>query len=94
MDKDTISFCKKFLDYDGEINEDFVWKFIKTAFASVGDTAIIQMQDYLMIGSDARMNIPSILGGNWQWRAGKRDFTKSLANKIADVTRTYGRCRR
>lgn len=90
LDKATHDFCKKYLD-----SEDYlVWRMIKTAMASVSDTAIIQMQDYLELGSEARMNIPSTLGGNWQWRMGKRDATKKLAAKIADITRTYGRCER
>ena len=90
LDKDTVDFCKKYLDTENDI----VWKMIKTTMASVSDTAIIQMQDYLELGSEARMNIPSTLGGNWQWRMGERDATKKLAAKIADITRTYGRCER
>ncbi len=88
LDKPTLDFCKKYLDTDSDI----LWRMIKTAMSSVSDTAVIQMQDYLELGSEARMNIPSTLGGNWQWRMTKRDTTKKLAEKIADITRTYGRC--
>lgn len=88
LDKPTLDFCKKYLDTDSDI----LWRMIKNAMSSVSDTAIIQMQDYLELGSEARMNIPSTLGGNWQWRMTKRDTTKKLAEKIADITRTYGRC--
>lgn len=90
LDKDTLDFCKKYLDTE----DDILWKLIKAAMASVSDTAIVQMQDYLELGSEGRMNTPSILGGNWQWRMGKRNATKKLAAKIADITRTYGRCER
>lgn len=90
LDKDTAEFCKKFLDTEDEV----AWKLIKCAHASVSDTAVIQMQDYLELGSEARMNVPSVLGGNWQWRMTKRAATKKLAKKIADITRTYGRCER
>lgn len=92
LDEDTIDFCKKYLDVTEkkQIHD----KLIITALASVSDTAIIQMQDYLNLGSEARMNIPSTLGGNWQWRMGKRDTTKKLAEKIANVTSIYGRCER
>lgn len=90
LDKDTLDFCKKFLDTE----DDIIWKLIKTAMASVSDTAIIQMQDYLELGEEARMNVPSTLGFNWQWRMPKRAATKKLAEKIADITRTYGRCER
>ncbi len=91
VDKDTLDFCKKYIDAD---DGDLVFKMIRAALASVSDTAIIQMQDYLELGSEARMNIPSTTGGNWTWRMTKRDATKKLAQKIADMTRTYGRCER
>lgn len=90
LDKDTLAFCKKYLDTD----DDLVWKMIKTAMASVSETAVIQMQDYLELDKDARMNIPSTSGGNWQWRMGKRDATNKLAEKIAAITSTYGRYER
>ena len=61
----------------------------------MGNTVIIQMQDYLELGSEARMNIPSVGTGNWQWRAkSEKVFTKKLAEKIAEITRIYGRCER
>ena len=90
LDEDTLEFCKKYIDSE----DDIVWKLIKTAMASVSDTAIIQMQDYLELGSEARMNTPSVLGGNWQWRMGKNDLTDKLAKKIADITCIYGRYER
>ena len=95
-DERTIEFCKKYLDIEGKASSSkFVWKFIKAAFASVGDTVIIQMQDYLELGSEARMNVPSVGAGNWQWRAkSEKVFSKKLAAKIAEITRTYGRCER
>lgn len=95
-DKDTVEFCKKYLDISPKAkSSEFVWKFIRTAFASVGNTVIIQMQDYLELGSEARMNVPSVAAGNWQWRAkSEKVFTNKLAEKIADITRTYGRCER
>ena len=91
IDKRTLEFCRKYLMIDSDNDSDFVWSFIKSAFACVGDTVIIQMQDYLELGTEARMNTPSTSMGNWCWRASKRDFTKKLAAKIADITDTYGR---
>lgn len=95
IDEDTLEFCKKFINYSGkDCGSEFIWTFIKTAFACVGDTLVIQMQDYLELGADARMNTPSTSSGNWQWRMKKGAYTKELAAKIADITRTYGRCTR
>lgn len=88
-DRKTLEFCLKYLRIpkDGDFNREV----IKSAFASSGDTVIIQMQDYLRLGSEARMNTPSTAVGNWRWRAPKKAFTKKLAAEIADITETYGR---
>jgi 4-alpha-glucanotransferase len=60
---------------------------------SVADTAIIPMQDWLNLGNEARINHPSTLGGiNWRWRLVPGQLTDELADEIADMTVTYGRC--
>ena len=73
-------------------NEGLVWGVIRTAFSSVSDMAIIQMQDYLNLGGDARMNFPGKCDGtNWVWRA-KEGFTSpELAQRIRAMTALYGR---
>ena len=88
-DEKTLEYCRKYLRIPK--NADFSREFIKAAFACVGDTVIIQMQDYLKLGGEARMNTPSTAFGNWRWRAPKSAFTKKLAKEIADITETYGR---
>lgn len=67
------------------------WEFIRAAVASVSDTAIIPMQDYLGLGSEARINTPSTLGDNWKWRMKKGQLTDKLAEKIYDMSKLYGR---
>ncbi len=65
---------------------------IRTAYASVSDLAVIQMQDFLGLGSEARMNIPSTIGnGNWAWRLDENDLTGKLAEKILKYTKRYFR---
>jgi 4-alpha-glucanotransferase len=49
------------------------------------------MQDLLGLGSEARMNIPSTIGGNWKWRVKKEYLTRDLAKNIYDITKLYGR---
>lgn len=84
--------AKFFRDYLGvNRNKDIPWAMIRLAWSSVSDTAIAQMQDFLELGSDARMNIPSTLGGNWQWRARQGVFTDELAEKILALTQMYNR---
>lgn len=79
------SYCKMPDD------EPFNWGIIRTAYASVSDYCIIQMQDYLGLGSEARMNTPSTLGGNWEWRISKDYASGGLAKKMKELTKTYGR---
>lgn len=66
-------------------------RLIRLAQASVADTCIIPMQDYLHLDNFARINRPSTLGGNWVWRMNKKDMSADLAKKIASVTHIYGR---
>ena len=49
------------------------------------------MQDYLGLGEYHRMNIPGILGGNWQWRLLPGEASDELAKKIYDMTVMYSR---
>ena len=49
------------------------------------------MQDWLALGSEARMNVPSIAFGNWTWRLKGDELTEKLAREIADMTRLYFR---
>jgi len=48
--------------------EEISWDFIRLALSSVADLAVIPIQDYLELGGEARINLPSTLGGNWIWR--------------------------
>jgi 4-alpha-glucanotransferase len=47
--------------------------------------AITPMQDVLGLGGDARMNFPSKLGGNWEWRMHEHDFREDLAAGLKDL---------
>lgn len=72
-------------------DEEFNWAIIRLAYSSVSNLAIIQMQDILGLGSEARVNIPSTLGGNWVWRIKPDALTPQLATKIRNLTKLYGR---
>lgn len=87
--EEDVEFAKKYLKLDE--NEGLNWGFIRGAISSVGNLAIAQMQDFLGLGSEARMNIPSTIGGNWEWRVKKEDLNEDLAEKIYNLTKLYGR---
>ncbi len=80
-----LEMAKDYLGFTDE--EHGVWCFIRAALTSVGDLAIVPMQDYLVLGSEARMNTPSTVSPmNWSWRMEKGANTKELAKKIARLT--------
>lgn len=81
-------FC---MAYTGMKNEDDAWALVKTAIASTAETAIIQIQDILDIGSEGRINIPSTIGLNWRWRMDKNYLTDELANKLKSLSTLYRR---
>lgn len=71
--------------------EGFNWGMIRGGMSSVADLFLVQMQDYLALGAEARMNTPGILGGNWQWRMTKGQIDAVLTKKIAETAHLYGR---
>lgn len=83
------AFARKYLNI--RTNKDVQWEFIRAAMASVSETCVIPMQDYLGLGAEARINIPSTLGINWKWRMLPGQFTDELAEHILDMTKLYGR---
>jgi 4-alpha-glucanotransferase len=77
--------------YLGNVENDVAWAFVRAANDSVADLCIVPMQDVLNLGSDARMNIPSKLDGNWGWRYQPGALTPELAGKLALLSETADR---
>lgn len=66
-------------------------KLIYLAMGSTADLCIIPMQDYLGLDDRARMNKPSTLGNNWQWRLLEGQFDKELKDEMRKTAELYGR---
>ena len=64
---------------------------IRTAMSSVSRLCIVQLQDWLELGGEARMNFPGTTGGNWVWRALPGSCDDALARRIFRMTKLYGR---
>lgn len=88
-DKKEIEFAREYLGINKKDN--FNFGIIRGGMASVADTFITQMQDYLELGKEARTNIPGIAFGNWKWKMEEGAATKQLAEKILKMTKLYGR---
>lgn len=90
LDEKTRKFVNKYLDI--REGDSPAWKLIAAAYMSVSRTAIIQMQDFLEIGDEGRMNIPSTVGGgNWAWRMEEGCLSKKLAKRIRKLAKLYFR---
>ena len=69
--------------YLGCCDDGIHWGFIRAAQSSVADLCLLPIQDVLGLGSEARMNTPSLHGGNWKWRLAPGQFTSELTAKLA-----------
>ncbi|MGT2756603.1 4-alpha-glucanotransferase [Streptococcus ovuberis] len=64
---------------------------LRVLFGTVSNIAIASMQDILDLDADSRMNFPSTIGGNWQWRMKKEDLTQTHKEFLARITLLYQR---
>lgn len=71
--------------------EGIVWGVIRGAWASVADLAIAPIQDFLVLGGGARMNMPSTLGGNWRFRVTADMLTDELAERTERLSGLFQR---
>lgn len=79
-------FALRYLNSDGT---DFAWDLIRGVWSSVAVYAIAPMQDVLSLGTQARMNYPSRLGGNWEWRMQREDLRSDLADRLREFNELY-----
>ena len=87
------SYAKAYLGLNRQ--EGYVWGMIRGGMGSVSRLFIAQMQDYLELGGEARMNFPGTLSSaNWTWRAQEGFDSDKLAKKIRKVTGLYGRLKK
>jgi 4-alpha-glucanotransferase len=77
--------------YLGRSDDGIHWAFIRAAQSSVADLCLVPLQDVLGLGSEARMNTPSLHGGNWRWRFAPEQFTAELTAKLAHLAEVTDR---
>jgi len=84
------AFARAYLATDGrEMN----WAMIRALLSSVADTAVVPLQDVLGLGSEARMNRPATLGGNWRWRFREGALRAEHGERLRALARLYGRAK-
>jgi len=64
---------------------------IRAASSSVAGFCVVPLQDALGLGSEGRMNVPSLAQGNWRWRFAAELLRPELAKKLATLTEVCDR---
>lgn len=85
--KKEIEFAREYLS----AGDNFADSIIRAGMRSPAVLFVVQMQDWLSLGSAARINTPGTTENNWRWRMGKGVLAKPLAKKINKITKTYSR---
>nr|WP_326185172.1 4-alpha-glucanotransferase [uncultured Oscillibacter sp.] len=88
--KEERAFVERYLGVSGA--EDVRRALLRCGQGSVARLFVAQMQDYLGLGSEGRINVPGVADGNWQWRLLPGQTAKALAKEIRELTHTFGRC--
>lgn len=81
-------FCRRYL---GRSSNDIVWNMIRAIWSSVAVFAIAPLQDFLLLGGEARMNYPGNPSGNWSWRMPAGALSGHLQDSIKDFNFIYNR---
>ena len=87
--KEDRAYAKAYLRLSRR--EGYHWGMMRTAWASPAELAVMQFQDLLGLGSEARINTPSTLGNNWQWRTLPGTFDEKLSRRLYREMRVYQR---
>ncbi len=88
----VLAFAREYLGLNEE--EGFCAGVIRGGMSSVADLFVCQMQDWLALGNEARVNVPGMPEGNWTWRMAPGALTAELADRIYRTTLRYGRTAR
>jgi 4-alpha-glucanotransferase len=84
-----VEFCEKDAARPRVAQEPW-WDLIALTFSSGARVAMVQAQDVLGLGSEARMNQPGRAAGAWKWRLDELP-SRSLARRLRGVARAAGR---
>ena len=87
--KEDVDFAKAFLRLNPQ--EGYHWGMLRSIWACAAERTVAQFQDLLGLGSEARLNTPSTLGSNWQWRTLPGTFHEELSRQLRREMEIYQR---
>lgn len=79
------------LQITGGMAETIHTDMIKAAFSTDAKLAIAPLQDYLGLGSEARLNIPGTSSNNWRWRFEQDQLSTDVREQVANLIERSGR---
>jgi 4-alpha-glucanotransferase len=85
-DEETRARAQSAIDAHGVAEPEPQWSLIRLAFASPARLAMVQAQDVVGLGSEARMNFPGTASGAWKWRLEDGALTPALAERLRAAT--------
>jgi 4-alpha-glucanotransferase len=75
----------------GDSGDDVEWTMIRLLFSSRARLTMLQLQDVLGLGSEARMNMPGTAKGSWKWRLEAGQLEAEHARRLRAATEEAGR---
>ena len=87
------AFARAYLNMSADTgaNDEINWVMIRAVLSSVADVAIVPLQDVLGLGTEARMNLPGKVSGNWKWRYRPGALNSELSNRLRSLVTLYDR---
>ncbi|MCI5839193.1 MAG: 4-alpha-glucanotransferase [Peptoniphilaceae bacterium] len=89
LDEENLQRVKNYFALTDE--EGYNWGIIRGLMSSVSTISIFEIQDFLNLSDDARINFPGKSGGNRKRRTLKEDFSNELSEKIKKMGNLYDR---
>ena len=86
--REEFEFASRYLNLRGERIH---WMMIRALYASVANTALVPLQDVLGLSSEARMNLPGRMAGNWRWRFQHEQLRADMALRLRGLAKLYDR---
>ena len=91
LDRRRRAMVDSELQQRGIVERESWWSLIRLAVSSPARVAVIQAQDVLGLGSEARINDPGRRSGNWRWQLQPRALKPALARRLREATEEAGR---
>ncbi|MDF2487275.1 MAG: malQ [Herbinix sp.] len=87
--EEELAFMYRY--FNVSTREELPYAIIRVLYSSIADVVIVQMQDLLRLDNKARMNFPSTIGNNWQWRMKKSQYKELNEDILLEYSQLYTR---